>query len=612
MNDINLELQDTPNTDMEVQEQADIEFNLSEVPVMVSDDYIKLINKPSINGVTLQGNKTSNDLGLVAKETGKGLSSNDFTNTLKSKLEGVEEGATKVDKTSDITNDSGFINKDVNNLSYYRTSSSQDAIDNQIKDDIDAIEDDIDNIDELIPSQATSQNQLADKNFVNSSIATNTAYHRGTFDIVNDLELPRTATHLQVATALASKIIEVTNNDYAFVSVPNEVITSQVERYDRYKYVGVNIPYEVPSKYSPVKYFRNTGLEYLVLNLSCNKTETIEFGININSQMLNVGNTTLISSYFAGAPNRYLINVINNVNAIFLEYEFITRNTTLNQIIKNEDCILKISPTKISMSNGVENYETSLTRNGTMAQITLFGTNTTASKIDTKIRFVKKYDANNNLIAYYVPLIKQSTNEKGYYDLINNVFATNNTCATLEFEPYQAWQYEFTLNNSSFTANQWATITSGLSSSDKTKIDGIENGAQANDLEGVQVGGVDLPIDANKKVNVPVAEANELGVIQGGAYGFNVNEYGYPIGVTLLKAVYDIANALTFISKGTLENVMDAILCRADKVQALTDAQKTQARANIGTQKIWKGTTDPTPQIVSEMAEGDIYVVHEE
>ena len=36
-------------------------------------------------------------------------------------------------------------------------------------------------------------------------------------------------------------------------------------------------------------------------------------------------------------------------------------------------------------------------------------------------------------------------------------------------------EYEYTLNNSSFTAAEWATIQSGLTSTDKTKIDNIDD-----------------------------------------------------------------------------------------------------------------------------------------
>ena len=56
-------------------------------------NYNALSNKPSINGETLSGNKTAEDLGLVAAESGKGLSTNDFTDALKSKLDGVESEA---------------------------------------------------------------------------------------------------------------------------------------------------------------------------------------------------------------------------------------------------------------------------------------------------------------------------------------------------------------------------------------------------------------------------------------------------------------------------------------------------------------------------------------
>lgn len=67
----------------------------------------------------------------------------------------------------------------------------------------------------LIPEQATVDNQLADKDFVNSSIATNTANFKGTFNSTADLPS------------------EATPNDYAFVIVTDE---SGNTRYDRYKY----------------------------------------------------------------------------------------------------------------------------------------------------------------------------------------------------------------------------------------------------------------------------------------------------------------------------------------------------------------------------------------
>lgn len=49
-------------------------------------DYSDLSNKPQINNVTLSGNKSASDLGLVASVEGKGLSSNDFTDAYKTAI----------------------------------------------------------------------------------------------------------------------------------------------------------------------------------------------------------------------------------------------------------------------------------------------------------------------------------------------------------------------------------------------------------------------------------------------------------------------------------------------------------------------------------------------
>lgn len=77
---------------------------------------------------------------------------------------------------------------------------------------------DITDIQALIPAQASASNQLADKSFVNSSVATNTAYFIGTFNSVAELE------------AYSGTL---TNNDYAFV-----ISTDQQGNtvYNRYKY----------------------------------------------------------------------------------------------------------------------------------------------------------------------------------------------------------------------------------------------------------------------------------------------------------------------------------------------------------------------------------------
>lgn len=75
----------------------------------------------------------------------------------------------------------------------------------------------VDNIEGMIPNQASAQNQLADKNFVNSSIATNTANFLGTYTSLADIEA----------------IQNPTNNDYAFLETADGAGNNV---YDRYKY----------------------------------------------------------------------------------------------------------------------------------------------------------------------------------------------------------------------------------------------------------------------------------------------------------------------------------------------------------------------------------------
>lgn len=100
-------------------------------------------------------------------------------------------------------------------LNPYRTASAQDVIDATK-----AAASDVSAIQAKIPSAATSANQLADKAFVNSTVSTNTAIFRGTFNSVAELE------------AYSG---DKTNNDYAFVITTDSTGNTV---YNRYKYNG--------------------------------------------------------------------------------------------------------------------------------------------------------------------------------------------------------------------------------------------------------------------------------------------------------------------------------------------------------------------------------------
>lgn len=85
--------------------------------------YSDLSGKPSINGVELKETNTLQELGIQGSETGKGLSTNDYTTAEKTKLSGIAAGA-QVNKieaikvngtTQTITNKAVDIKIPVNN-----------------------------------------------------------------------------------------------------------------------------------------------------------------------------------------------------------------------------------------------------------------------------------------------------------------------------------------------------------------------------------------------------------------------------------------------------------------------------------------------------------------
>ena len=95
-----------------------------------------------------------------------------------------------------------------------------DIVDNgdtQDQKDIKKLREDLTVVENKIPEEASSSNQLADKAYVNSGIATNSATFKGTYQSVSELDN-----------------VEADNNDYAFVVRTDSQGNSY---YDRYKYV---------------------------------------------------------------------------------------------------------------------------------------------------------------------------------------------------------------------------------------------------------------------------------------------------------------------------------------------------------------------------------------
>ena len=188
-----------------IQEQLNAKANSSDLAsVATSGDYNDLSNTPTIgNGtLTVQKNNTTIDT----------FSANSTSNTTIN----IEVPT----DTGDLTNGADYQTGTDVSGSISTHNESTTAHSNIIT----PINNNIGNIEEKIPSQASSSNQLADKAFVNSSIATNTANFIGTFNSVAELE------------AYSGTL---TNNDYAFV-IGTDTAGNTV--YDRYKYTTSTTP----------------------------------------------------------------------------------------------------------------------------------------------------------------------------------------------------------------------------------------------------------------------------------------------------------------------------------------------------------------------------------
>lgn len=100
-------------------------------------------------------------------------------------------------------------------------------------------------VSDLIPAQASSSNQLADKEFVNSSITTATATYHGSYNLVSDLGLTISASHGTIEQALNTTATGADNNDYSFVQIPTSDSTpTEIASVERYKYNGTTWSYE--------------------------------------------------------------------------------------------------------------------------------------------------------------------------------------------------------------------------------------------------------------------------------------------------------------------------------------------------------------------------------
>mgnify|MGYP004632039321 CR=1 FL=1 len=114
-------------------------------------------------------------------------------------------------------------------------------------------------IEEKIPNQASKDNQLADKEFVNSSISTATATFRGTFETLVEL----------------NAVTEADNNDYAFYKHKDDAGNTL---FDKYCYDGMDWQYQCTLNNSSF-----TAAQWAAINSEVTKTSIQELTNKVNN-----------------------------------------------------------------------------------------------------------------------------------------------------------------------------------------------------------------------------------------------------------------------------------------------------------------------------------------
>lgn len=225
-------------------------------------------------------------------------------------------------------------------------------------------------IEALIPSQATSLNQLADKAFVNSSIATATATYQGSYNLVSDLSLTTSATREQIASALAGSIVGEDNNDYAFVEIPTSDSTpTQIASVERYKFNGTAWAYEYTLNNSGM-----TAAQWASLNSGITASGVALIysaiqGVKVNgtlltpdsNQIVNVGVPTALSQLSDDASHRLVTDT--QITAWGAKYDLPSGGIPKTDLAQGVQDSLGLADTALQSHQTI--YSLTIKKNGT-------------------------------------------------------------------------------------------------------------------------------------------------------------------------------------------------------------------------------------------------------
>ena len=344
---------------------------------------------------------------------------------------------------------------------------------------------DIDAINAKIPAAASAQNQLADKAFVNNAISTNSATFRGTFNEVTDLSLSVSATHTQIATALAGVIATVDNNDYCFVQIPvADATPTVIASVERYKFNGTSWGFEYElnnSGFTSAQWDAlNSGITSgLVAKLSALPTNTELTNLLAGKQAVIVDLEAIRSGAQAGAVSAPQATTYTKTEVDGLVGDEETRARTAEQANADDiDAIEAKIPAAASAQNklATEGFVNSSVATNTA---TYRGSYNLVSDLSLTTAATQE-----QIATALSGEIATADNNDYCFVQIPAADATPTVIARVDRYKYDGtdWAFEYSLNNSGFTAAQWDALNSGITSGLVTKLGDLPTNAELSAL----------------------------------------------------------------------------------------------------------------------------------
>ena len=340
--------------------------------------------------------------------------------------------------------------------------------------------DDIDVIESKIPVAASSSNKLADQQFVNSSIQTATAEFKGTFNLVSDLHLTISATRLQIAAALPTVIASADNNDYAFVMIPTADATpTEIASVERYKYNGSAWAFEYALNNSGFTQAQWNALNSGITSGLVAKLGALPTAADLAASLLALqGNINAEETRAKAAEQTLTGNLAAEVTrAQGAEGTLQTNLTTLGGRVTNIESKIPVAATdqnqladKAFVNSSIQTATAEYKGSYNEVSDLNLTVSATRSEIAVALSGVISGANNNDYAFVQIPVAD----------------ATPTEIARVERYKFNgsAWAYEYTLNNSGFTADQWTALNSGITSGLVAKLNLLPSAAELTTLLG--------------------------------------------------------------------------------------------------------------------------------